>query len=61
MVKKDADQEIGETINVKKDTKIDFEKERFEHKLKSGKGSTQDNFMKLIISGFKKHKKVAAE
>jgi len=49
---------IAETINVQNDTKIDFEKERFDYKLKKRKGLTQDGFMKLILSIFKKSKKV---
>jgi len=52
---------IAETINVQNDTKIDFEKERFDYKLKKGKSLTQDGFMKLILSIFKKHKKVDSQ
>ena len=52
---------IAETINVQSDTKIDFEKERFDYKLKKRKNLTQDGFMKFILSIFKKHKKVDSQ
>jgi len=58
MVENKKDKPIAETINVQNDTKTDFEKEKFDYKLKHGKSLTQDGFMKLILTVFKKHKKL---
>lgn len=45
-----------ETININQDTKNEFEKERFQMRLKENKLVSQDDFLELLIINWKSKK-----